>query len=77
MCHPDCRDPRPPEDGTARRVAQHAVRRGIEPTQVSAYLRDTFGVSRFADLCWSHASAVDEGIRKSILAELIGSYPVE
>lgn len=75
MCHPTCRDPRPPAPGTASRVARTLDRLGIEPSQMTAYLRDDCRVERFADLCFTHSIGVDEGLRKSILADDIRAYP--
>lgn len=75
MCHPTCRDRRPPERGVASRVAATTERMKIQPAQVSAYLADAFGVQRFADLCYSHADAIDLGLRKGILADDIRAYP--
>ena len=76
-CHPTCRDHRPPAPGVASRVAATLERMKIQPSQMSAYLADSLNVRRFADLCYSHASAIDEGLRKSILADDIRAYPVE
>lgn len=73
-CHPMCRDRRPPAPGVAARVAAFLDRKGVDPSQMSAYLAD-FGVERFADLCYSHADSIDVGLRKSILLDDVRAYP--
>ena len=77
MCHPTCRDPRTSDRSVAVSVAATVERKRIRPAQVSAFLADRFGVERFADLCHSHAAAVDQGLRKSVLADDIRAYPAE
>lgn len=75
MCHPDCRDPRPPAPGVAGKVAVILERKGIDPSQMSGYLRDDCRVARFADLCYSHATSIHEGLSKGVLADDIRTYP--
>ena len=76
MCHPTCRDPRPPEPGVAARVAARLDRAGIEPAEMSRWLIRALCVRRFSDLCYSHASAVLDGMTKGlVLEELRGEMP--
>ena len=76
-CHPTCRDPRPPGPGVARKVADVLDRLGLEPGRMSAYLVDTLAVHRFADLCYSHASAILDGLTGSTLADDVARYPAD
>lgn len=74
MCHSTCRDHRPPPQGTARAVAIELDRQSIEPATMVRWLRAFFGVERFRDLCYSHATAVEDGLRRSILADMIREH---
>ena len=73
-CAPFCRDPRPPARGVARAVADEISRAGIPPEAMSAYLADVYRVGRFADLCYSHAGGIEEGLRLGILAVDLAVY---
>lgn len=41
---------------------------------MSAMLRDVDRVARFGDLCYSHASAIRDGLVKGILADELADY---
>lgn len=66
-CLAGCQDWRPPAEGTATRVARALEAKGIPAEHMRAYLAD-HGVARFADLCYSHAGAIEAGLTKGILA---------
>jgi hypothetical protein len=73
-CASFCRDPCPPEEGCAGRVASALDRAGLPPAAMTAYLADVYGVARFADLCFSHAEGIRAGLVKGILADDLAGY---
>lgn len=70
-------DRRPPGRGCAAKVAKTLDAAGVTPAQMSAYLREHHGVARFADLTYSMADAVREGLAKSTLLDVVRRYPEE
>lgn len=74
MCHPTCRDPRPPKDGDARAAADALERHGLPPAAMSGWLADQLDVARFRDLCYSHADAIVLGLTKGVLADDVAQY---
>ena len=68
MCLPLCRDPRPQRVGIAVEVWEE-LRRQKVPVEATRLWLHNWGVERFAELCWSHAGGVHEGLTKGILAD--------
>jgi hypothetical protein len=68
VCHPTCRDRRPPREGDAAQVAALLDRKRIPPEAMTALLAE-WQVDRFRDLCYSHASAILHGLRHGILED--------
>lgn len=69
MCHPSCRDPRPPAAGVATRVHHVMQGKGLPPQAMTVLLGRQFHVERFAELCYSHAHGIEHGLTKGILAD--------
>lgn len=68
MCLPRCRDPRGQRPGIAHEVWDELRRQHIDTDAMRVWLHD-WGVDRFGELCWSHASGVLDGLTKGILAD--------
>ena len=68
MCHPTCRDPRPPAPGVAAEVAARLERKSIPPEAMTALLAE-WDVARFRDLCYSHASAILQGMKHALVED--------
>jgi hypothetical protein len=73
VCLPTCRDPRPPAAGVAAEVAALLDRKRISPAAMTAHLAG-WEVARFRDLCYSHASAIRDGLARGILEDELRSY---
>lgn len=76
MCHPTCRDHRPPAPGVAAEVATLLERKRIPPAAMTAELA-TLSVARFRDLCYSHAASILTGLKYGVLEDDLRAHAAE